>query len=306
MQVVLRSMTGYGGSKVELDGYNILVEIKCLNSKFLELNLRMPRDYSPFEGTIRKKIEEKLERGKVSVSIDRVVQTPEAADGIQLSEDLKPQISINELLLRHHYKQLLELAREMHAETSELFKLALHMPGVMSNSEPEKTRDLEAEFPAVEKALELALAETEDFRKREGEITGNKMLECIASIERNLLLVIEADPGRRDHIRQRLRDRLQELAGDMVVNESRFEQELLFYIEKLDIAEERLRLQTHLDFFKDTVRTGNGKKLGFISQEIGREINTIGSKANDATIQKWVVEMKEELEKIKEQTANIL
>lgn len=298
-------MTGYGSSKTELDGYTLQVEIKCLNSKFLELILRMPREYSTFEGILRKKIEEKLERGKVTVSIDRVQQTPDLEPNSSESE-VKPSVFINEALLRAYYRQLLDMAREMHAETSELFKLALRMPDVMSNSEPEKQRDVEADLPLLEKALEQALSETEAFRLREGEITAKKMLECISSIEANLEKILAADPGRRDYIRQRLRDRLQDLAGDIVVNEGRFEQELLFYIEKLDIAEEKLRLQTHLDYFKETVANGNGKKLGFISQEIGREINTIGSKANDATIQKWVVEMKEDLEKIKEQTANIL
>ncbi|HEY8402936.1 MAG TPA: YicC/YloC family endoribonuclease, partial [Cytophagaceae bacterium] len=289
------SMTGYGLSKSETETLEITVEIKSLNSKFLDLNFRVPKEYSDRELEIRSLLSSTLERGKITLTID-----------VQQKGEAKPKVFINKELLKQYYNELKEGAELVGAESSELFKLALQLPKVIDTGS--EIVDNSEEWNQIAAVLKAAIAKCEDFRVNEGKTLQNKMSEYIRKIESLLAKVEEYDPARIANIRSRIQNHFKEYNLSDQVEQGRFEQELIYYIEKLDISEEKVRLKKHLDYFLETManKDANGKKLGFISQEIGREINTIGSKANDANIQRLVVEMKEELEKIKEQSLNIL
>ena len=291
---MLQSMTGYGKAQKDTENISIEVEIKTLNSKFLDLNLRIPRDLSEKETEIRTLIQEYLERGKVSINIDfqRKSQNNE--------------LPVPEILIVEFYERLLKISNRLHADTTDIFRIAVQMA---ENSQKNLSNALsEEEWVAAKEALVDALKTCKQFRLQEGAITQAKFLEYTKNIEVLLQKVAEQDKPRLEHIRERLHQKMNDLKQDEAFDKNRFEQELIYYIEKLDITEEKVRLQKHLEYLKDILKdkTSNGKKINFISQEIGREINTIGSKANDATIQRYVVEMKEELEKIKEQSLNIL
>ena len=291
---MLQSMTGYGKAQKDTENISIEVEIKTLNSKFLDLNLRIPRDLSEKETEIRTLIQEYLERGKVSINIDfqRKSQNNE--------------LPVPEILIVEFYERLLKISNRLHADTTDIFRIAVQMA---ENSQKNLSNPLsEEEWVAAKEALVDALETCKQFRLQEGAITQAKFLEYTKNIEVLLQKVAEQDKPRLEHIRERLHQKMNDLKQDEAFDKNRFEQELIYYIEKLDITEEKVRLQKHLEYLKDILKdkTSNGKKINFISQEIGREINTIGSKANDATIQRYVVEMKEELEKIKEQSLNIL
>jgi len=292
---MIKSMTGFGQSSVDDGQLQISVEIKSLNSKFFDLSLKLPRKFSDREVEVRNLLSEKLERGKVSVSIEfQRVGT----------EEIKQ--TFNQTLFNAYFSELKKLADHVHASTDSLFELALNSPDVIQNKLSD-TPD-EAEWNKVKAQLNLALSKCDDFRKAEGKSLESKLKEYCDSIGSHLNEVDTLDPKRVERIRERLKGNVVAFLGEEGYDANRLEQEIIFYIEKLDVNEEKVRLKTHLEYFLQVLKESqsNGKKLGFISQEIGREINTIGSKANDAEIQKHVVVMKEELEKIKEQLNNVL
>lgn len=288
-------MTGYGLAGVENDKFIISVEVKTLNSKFLDLSIRSPKQFSDKEFEIRNLVTKILDRGKVNLVIDFTNK-----EGAELP------VSINEELFRSYFATYSKLADATGAKTEDLFKLALQSPSVITHV-VEKT-SVSEEWEAVKLILEHALNKCDSFRKDEGAVLETKFLENLTVIREALEEIKSADPLRKERIRSRIRSNFKDWLEENDFDKNRFEQELIYYFEKIDITEEIVRLQTHLDYFeKNLLEDSNqGKKLGFISQEIGREINTIGSKANDADMQRFVVLMKDELEKIKEQSLNIL
>jgi len=293
---MIKSMTGFGVKKIEKEFFDITVEVKSLNSKFLDASIRgLPKDFGANEITIRNVLSKQLERGKVVVSID-IVDKSNAQEASIINKDL----------FRLYYKDVQSLAEELDAPTDDLVSKILSMPRVLETSQ--ELSNKEDVLLALNECLTGAIENCVQHRLDEGQALEVKLLEYISTIGDKLEAVIEHDPNRIARIKERIQNHIQEYLSQENIDESRFEQEMIFYIEKLDITEEKVRLKNHLEYFKQilSLNQANGKKLGFISQEIGREINTIGSKANDADIQKLVVEMKDELEKIKEQVLNVL
>jgi uncharacterized protein (TIGR00255 family) len=292
---MIKSMTGFGQSSFDDGKVVISVEVKSLNSKFLDLNLRLPKSFSSKELDVRNLLSEKLERGKLSVVIEHQRQ----ADGVVRQ-------TYNEALFVAYYNQLRKLADRVLAPHDNLFELALNSPEVIQNNITEETS--EDDWKKIKQCLEEAMSKCDTFRKDEGKVLEKMLVGCCLLIEQCLEQVKLLDPKRVERVRERIRGNVALILGEEGIDPNRLEQEIIFYIEKLDINEEKVRLKSHLDYFIKVLKEdqSGGKKLGFISQEIGREINTIGSKANDAEIQKQVVVMKEELEKIKEQLNNVL
>ena len=291
---MIKSMTGFGKASDEFSGKKITVEIRSLNSKQLDLNLRMPYIYKETDLELRGEIAKQIERGKVDISI-----YTEA-----LQEALP--IAINKTLAKAYYTELKALAEELHESESDLFKLTMQMPDVLKAERELVELNLD-EWKLVKETVDKAIEAFQKFRTDEGKTLSNEFEMRIGFIVKLLTDVISLDDARVENIRQRIKNNIAELIEKDKIDENRFEQELIYYIEKLDITEEKLRLKTHLDYFTATMKElGSGRKMGFIAQEIGREINTIGSKANDSSIQKLVVQMKDELEKIKEQLLNVL
>ncbi|GAA0891616.1 YicC family protein [Fulvivirga kasyanovii] len=292
---MLKSMTGYGSSHLSNDEVTINIEVKTLNSKYLDLNFRLPRAFSEKEIELRNLVSDKLQRGKVSLSIDYVNEK---------ETELKQRY--NEDLFVQYYSKLKKLADRVIASDQDLFKLALSAPDVMITDQSEEVD--EQEWLNLKALVEQALDNCDAFRKKEGAELQQKFSSYIKSIGGSLEEVKKLDPKRVEKIRDRIKGNLTKFVDEEGLDKNRLEQEIVYYIEKLDITEEKVRLASHLNHFNEVLSDKNslGKKLGFISQEIGREINTIGSKANDADIQKHVVSMKEELEKIKEQLLNVL
>ena len=291
---MIKSMTGFGKSVTEITGKKITVEVRSLNSKSLDLNLRIPYIYKEKELELRSDIAKQIERGKV----DLTVFTESTQDSLP--------IAINKTLAKTYYKELKGLSEELNENTGNLLALVLKMPEVMK-AEREVVELDEAEWKQVKKAVDKAISAFQEFRDDEGKILKKEFKTRIGIINKLLEDVINSDASRIENVRNRIKNNIAELVEKEKIDENRFEQELIYYIEKLDITEEKLRLKTHLDYFiKTMAEPSAGRKLGFISQEIGREINTIGSKANDANVQKLVVQMKDELEKIKEQMLNVL
>ncbi len=288
-------MTGFGQAMAAMGDKTLQVEIKSLNSKFFDLNLRLPKMFAEKELEIRNLVSDKLERGKISVSID-VLEGP--------VREMQPQY--NEGLFVAHYSELKKLADRVMAPYDHLFELALNSPGVSDSREKEILNP--EMYVKLTELLAGALESCESFRKQEGETLSGKLVSYVDSIKSQLKEVERLDPLRIEKIRTRIRKGVTDFFGEEGFDANRLEQEIIFYIEKLDIHEERVRLDSHLGYFITVLndKQSNGKKLSFITQEMGREINTIGSKANDAPIQKAVVVMKEELEKIKEQLNNVL
>ena len=288
-------MTGFGQAVSNSNEATITVEIKSLNSKFLDLNLRLPKLFSEKELELRNLISEKLERGKLSFSID---YQPAVKEEVHQR--------YNEVLFIAYYAELKRLADRVVAPYDNLFQLALSSPDVTENKVQEELDP--TLWEKAQQAITEAIQKFEKFRMEEGKSMEVKLVQYIESIRKELSHVEEIDPKRVEKIRSRIKGNITDFFGSEGFDANRLEQEIIFYIEKLDIHEERVRLKTHLDYFLKALgdKQSNGKKLGFISQEIGREINTIGSKANDAEMQKHVVMMKEELEKVKEQLNNIL
>ena len=292
---MLKSMTGFGQASARIGDASLLVEVKALNSKFLDLNLRLPKIFSEKELEVRNIITEKLERGKVSVSIEHIKA---------LSEVIQQQY--NETMFIAHYAELKKLADRVMAPYDNLFDMALRSPDVQQTNEREPLDPLL--YEKFTEVLKEAINQCDVFRKTEGGSLIEKFKTYVSSISGSLKKVEKLDPLRVEKIRARIKKSVSDFFGEEGFDANRLEQEIIFYIEKLDIHEERVRLKTHLDYFLKVMgeSQSNGKKLAFIAQEIGREINTIGSKANDAEMQKEVVTMKEELEKIKEQLNNVL
>lgn len=293
---MIKSMTGFGQSSLDDGQYQISVEIKSLNSKFLDLNLRLPKTFSDKEIEVRNLISESLERGKVSVSID----FEKVADG-QISQ------TYNDALFIAYYAELKKLADRVVAPSYDaLFQLALNSPNVIQGNSKEEVP--EEMWAKLKNLLSEVLGKCDKFRVDEGKVLEKMLTQCCKVIEENLERIKELDPKRVQRIRDRLKNNVTSFFGEEGFDSNRLEQEIIFYIEKLDINEEKVRLKSHIDYFLQALREkqSNGKKLAFITQEIGREINTIGSKSNDAEMQQHVVVMKEELEKIKEQLNNVL
>lgn len=291
---MIKSMTGYGIASFDSGNTKYTVEVKSLNSKFLELSLRLPKIFAEKEFQLRNDCSKLIERGKVNLSINTE----------QVSQSVKAA-GIDKDLLKHYYNQLKTVSEELGEPTGNLLQLALGLPEVVKYEEDTISED---EWKAVEKTFQQAMAAFQEFRAQEGNVIEQEIKGRINTILKNLELVELEDPKRVPLIRERLNTFLAEAASREAIDQNRFEQELIYYIDKLDITEEKVRLKAHCEYFIETLKNAdaNGKKLGFISQEIGREINTLGSKANDANIQKLVVGMKEELEKIKEQLLNVL
>lgn len=292
---MLKSMTGFGQCTLDDGKVQIAAEIKTLNSKFLDLNLRLPKVFADKEMEVRNLASEKLERGKVSIVLE-----------YQRYGDDEIKQSYNEKLFVAYYSELRKLADRVIAPYDRLFELALASPEVIQLKLKED--DTENEWAQVRSCLVEALNKCDEFRRLEGKVLEKMLKACCTVIYQELKSVAELDPKRIEKVREKLKGNVISFFGEEGYDTNRLEQEIIFYIEKLDINEEKVRLKSHLDYFMEVVNElqGNGKKLGFISQEIGREINTIGSKASDAEIQKHVVVMKEELEKIKEQLNNVV
>jgi uncharacterized protein (TIGR00255 family) len=290
---MIRSMTGFGNSVAEHQNKTITVEIKSVNSKFFDLSLRLPAAYKDKDLEIRAELAKNLERGKVDVSI--ILDSPDAPK----------KTSINTGLVKAYYEELKSLNKDLKLNTTDYLSLLLKMPEVLNS---DKATGDEKEWKLIKKTLDKALDAFQSFREKEGKSIEKDFKERVHSIESLLKEIEKLEPARLTTVRKKISGSLEEFISSNNIDRNRFEQELIFYIERLDISEEKSRLRSHCDYFLKTMdeKSSNGKKLSFITQEIGREINTIGSKANDAGIQKLVVEMKDELEKIKEQILNVL
>lgn len=286
---MIQSMTGFGKATLQLPTKKITVEVKSLNSKGLDLNVRMPSLYREMELGLRNQIALKLERGKVDFSIF-IESTAE-----------QTSTKVNVPIVKGYIEQLRAVYAE--AEETELMKMAIRMPDTMKIEREEID---ENDWGQIETAIEEALQNILNFRKDEGQSLEKEFQLRIANIRQYMNEALALDPERVQAIKDRLQTAIAELKVN--VDENRFEQELIYYLEKLDITEEKVRLTNHLDYFLETIKgnEANGRKLGFITQEMGREINTMGSKSNHAQMQKLVVQMKDELEKIKEQVLNVL
>lgn len=285
---MIHSMTGYGKSVLQLPTKKITIEIKSLNSKNLDLNARMPSIYREKELSLRKLIGKQLERGKIDFSI-YVESTGEETTS-----------EVNQPVVKQYIKQLKTV---VDGDETELLKMAVRFPDALSTAREDIDDN---EWQAILEEIKAALKRIDTYRLDEGKVLEADFRNRIINIDTLLEQVIAMDPERIEGVRERLRKGVEELKEK--VDENRFEQELVFYIEKFDITEEKVRLKNHLEYFIKALDSedSNGKKLGFITQEIGREINTIGSKSNYAPMQKLVVQMKDELEKIKEQLLNVL
>ena len=292
---MLKSMTGFGQCSLDDGQVQITAEVKSLNSKFLDLNLRLPKVFSDKEIEVRNLISEKLDRGKVSLGVE-----------YQRYGEEEIKQSYNEKLFIAYYSELKKLADKVIAPYDQLFELALNSPEVIQAKLKETNN--EEEWSNVKSCIVQALDKCDQFRRKEGKVLEQVLKESCSVIYQELKNVDLLDPKRIEKMREKLRGNVVNFFGEEGYDTNRLEQEIIFYIEKLDINEEKVGLKSHLDYFMGVLKEsqGNGKKLGFISQEIGREINTIGSKASDASIQKHVVVMKEELEKIKEQLNNVV
>jgi len=291
---MIKSMTGFGLATADHGNVKFAVEIKSLNSKFLELNLKLPRAFSDKELLLRNVCSKEIERGKVSVSITT-----------ERGEETLKGATINAALLSKYYKQLEEININLGANSSNLLQAVLSFPDVISYSDEDVD---EKDWEILNQTFGKALENFNQFRVTEGQVLKADLELRIKNILQFFSEIEVLEPLRIPQIKNRLLLFLEENAGKINVDQNRLEQELIYYIDKLDITEEKIRLRSHCDYFIETLKNkdANGKKLGFISQEIGREINTMGAKANDAQMQQLVVGMKEELEKIKEQLLNVL
>lgn len=287
-------MTGYGKADILYNGKKIHAEIKSLNSKSLDLNMRIAPIYREKEMDIRKRIAQELERGKVDFTL-----------WVEKDETLAGG-TINPAAVNNYLKQIHTISQDLGIEMpTNLWETLLRLPEVTQTTQVEELTD--EEWAMASQAVNNAIAHLTDFRRQEGEALGKKFLEKVDNIEQRLGEIEVYESTRVQKIRQRIEDRLLELTG-VDYDKNRLEQELIYYIEKLDISEEKQRLANHLNYFRETLagKAGQGKKLGFIAQEMGREINTTGSKSNQAEMQNIVVKMKDELEQIKEQVLNVL
>lgn len=292
---MIKSMTGFGKATVESGEKKIIVEVKSLNSKQLDINLRMPNLYKEKEMEIRNLVKNWLERGKVDVCI------------YSDNSESEKEVSINREVVGQYFRQMEQIASSLNVpvDNSLFLQTIMRFPDVFR----QKTEELDdREWEVLKTGIETALAETDRFRIQEGEVLIRDILHRIGLIQEFASEVPQHEEKRIENIRQKLGEKIKEWRELQSVDQNRFEQEIIYYLEKLDITEEKVRLANHCKYFEETAEKEEapGRKLGFIAQEIGREINTMGSKANDHDIQKLVVRMKDELEKIKEQSLNIL
>ena len=285
---MIQSMTGYGKAEKQFDNKNISVELRSLNSKSLELNTRLPYHLKEIENQLKKTIGEALVRGKVDLSL-HIENT-----------NLSNAKTINVNTVNQYIDQLSQIQE---GDRFELLKVAMRLPDVLK-TDLEDLNDFEV--VAIKDLLNVALEHLDSHRLDEGKTLEIEFLKRLEALSNLLAEAEKIDPERTQKVSEKLKDNLNELKVE--IDQNRFEQELIYYLEKYDITEEKVRLKTHIDYFKETLdaSVSSGKKLGFIAQEMGREINTIGSKANHAALQKVVVQMKDELEKIKEQLLNVL
>ena len=292
---MIQSMTGYCKATAELPDKKINVEIKSLNSKAMDLSTRIAPAYREKEIEIRNEISKVLERGKVDISL-----------WIEKKESAESATPINQVLVEGYYKQIQTISENLGIPVpTDWFQTLLRMPDVMSKTEIQELS--EEEWQMVRATVLEAIGHLVDFRKQEGAALEKKFREKIANISQLLEKITPYEKERVDKVKERITDALEKTLN-MDYDKNRLEQELIYYIEKLDVNEEKQRLTNHLKYFISTLESGNGqgKKLGFIAQEMGREINTLGSKSNHAEMQKIVVQMKDELEQIKEQVLNVM
>ena len=291
---MIRSMTGYGKAECELSQKKITIEVKSLNSKQLDLNTRMPGVYREKDLEVRKEISDKLIRGKVDFSI------------YAESMGTESNAAINGPIVKNYYEQLLEISKELGIAVKEsALQIIMGLPEVVKTERDELD---EEEWKTILNSIREALGTLDNFRIREGNSLRSDIVLNINVITSLLAQVGQYELERTDKVKARILDGLKDFAGTDSIDNNRLEQEMIFYLEKLDLNEEKVRLGNHCDYFLETLELDEpvGKKLGFIAQEIGREINTLGSKANHTEIQKLVIQMKDSLEKIKEQLLNAL
>jgi uncharacterized protein (TIGR00255 family) len=287
-------MTGYGRAETNFNDKTLLIEVKSLNGKQFDLRLNIPSLLKPYEVEIRNKLNETLLRGSVECSIS------------VKSNGVSKPVSINTALAKSYYQPIVELANELGIEKENLLSTLLKMPDVVSSTSEVISED---EWKAILNLLQQAIDQLIQHRKDEGKSIEKDLLERVAAIEAQQAHIAVHEPNRRIKIKDNLVKLLEQYVGTDKYDTSRLEQELIYYIEKIDISEEKVRLNNHCIYFKDVLKeteASKGKKLSFILQEMGREINTTGSKANDIEIQKAVILMKDELEKAKEQILNVL
>lgn len=292
--MAIKSMTGFGSGAAENENISVNVELKALNGKYLELNLRLPKSYQSKELHLRKLFQSRMERGTV-----------QAFYNIEVKKVNPGQYTINKELAKYYFEEISELGFELGANMNDLFVKIMEFPDVLTVREEDEA--LDANWELIVKASEQAINSLTTFREQEGQALGKAMEEAVIVIQSMIDKVISFEGERVEAIRERIANNLEEFIGMENIDRNRFEQELIYFLEKMDIAEEKTRLTQHCRFFLDNLyKDSGGKKLGFISQEMGREINTMGAKAYHIGIQQAVVTMKEELEKIKEQVLNIL
>lgn len=288
-------MTGFGKATLELENKKVSIEIKSLNSKQLDINTRIPNLYKEKDLVLRNEIKNQLERGKVELSI--------FIESVGADKETK----INKPIVEAYYQQLSDLSSELGITMDQepILQTIVKLPDALKTEHQELD---EEEWNQIFDGFKSALTDLNSFRKQEGEALQVDIFERISNIEELLKEVPQFEENRIATVKTRINDNLNEFVEKQNVDKNRFEQEIIYYLEKLDITEEKVRLANHCKYFIETADNGNsiGKKLGFIAQEIGREINTLGSKANDSDIQKIVIQMKDELEKIKEQLLNVL
>jgi uncharacterized protein (TIGR00255 family) len=289
---MIQSMTGYGKAELNLTNANFTIEVRSLNSKQIDANVKMSSIYRDKEIGLRKLLSEKLQRGKIELSIWRE------------SSESNANYSLNTELIKEYFSQIEGVTSELNLNSKDIMSSLLKMPEVLVKGE-EKAND--NEWDEIAKGIDIAIENILQFRMEEGKKLEEDITTRISALSRLLTEILPFGKGRIEKVKKSLSAKLAEI-DTKNIDENRFEQELIYYLEKQDITEEQVRLDAHLSYFLETMKTDspNGKKLGFIGQEIGREINTIGSKSADAEMQKIVVQMKDELEKIKEQLLNIL
>ena len=301
---MIQSMTGYGKAELNLTNANFTIEVRSLNSKQIDANVKMSSVYRDKEIGLRKLLSEKLQRGKIELSIWRE------------SSESNTNYKVNTEVIKDYHNQVLQLKKDLglkwnmwtmtpfSAKSSDILPTLLKMPEALIKGE-EKAND--NEWDEIAKGVDIAIENILQFRLQEGKKLEEDITTRVNTLSRLLTEILPFGKGRIEKVKKSLADKLAEI-DTKNIDENRFEQELIYYLEKQDITEEQVRLDAHLSYFLETMKTDspNGKKLGFIGQEIGREINTIGSKSSDAEMQKIVVQMKDELEKIKEQLLNIL
>lgn len=290
---MIQSMTGYGKAELSQNGKTIKAEIRSLNSKFLDLNLRLPFSFKDKEIEVRGLVTEKLQRGKIDLFIS-----------IETGADEK-NIAINKDLAKRYYQELKSLSKELETGKKNLLEMVMQMPDVIS---AEKSNYTDEELAPMIQVLREAVEDLRQFRIKDGAGLEKIFRGNVTTILSLAEQVETYEKERIEIIQTRLRNQLTELVSSEEYDRNRFEQELIYYLERMDFTEEKVRLRSHCDYFLKVLveNESNGRKLNFISQEMGREINTMGSKANHASIQKLVVQMKDELEKIKEQLLNVL